>query len=46
MLLITPRVVRNLRRPGIQLEEFPSGTEGAVGAAPLTLPYAPQTAIQ
>lgn len=46
VLLITPRIVRNLKRPGIRLEEFPSGTEGAVGAAPLTLPNAPQTAIQ
>lgn len=46
VLLITPRVVRNLKRPGIQLEEFPSGTDGAVGAAPLSLPYAPQTAIR
>jgi general secretion pathway protein D len=41
VLLITPRVVRNLRRPGIELEEFPSGTDAAVGAAPLTLPNAP-----
>ncbi|MCI3953243.1 MAG: hypothetical protein K0R53_2742, partial [Burkholderiales bacterium] len=46
VLLITPRVVRNLKRPGIQLEEFPSGTEGAVGAAPLMLPNAPQTVIR
>ncbi|MBI4205213.1 MAG: general secretion pathway protein GspD [Betaproteobacteria bacterium] len=44
VLLITPRVVRNLKRPGIQLEEFPSGTDGTVGAAPLTLPSAPRTA--
>ncbi|HET9663476.1 MAG TPA: hypothetical protein VFP00_04545, partial [Burkholderiales bacterium] len=46
VLLITPRVVRNLRRPGIHLEEFPSGTEGAVGQAPLTLPNPPQTFIR
>jgi general secretion pathway protein D len=46
VLLITPRVVRNLRRPGIRLEEFPSGTEGAVGQAPLTLPNAPQTFVR
>ncbi|MGQ0750116.1 MAG: secretin N-terminal domain-containing protein [Betaproteobacteria bacterium] len=46
VLLITPRVVRNLRRPGLQLEEFPSGTEGAVGRAPITLPNAPQRAVQ
>jgi general secretion pathway protein D len=46
VLLITPRVVRNLRRPGLQLEEFPSGTEGSVGQAPITLPNAPQRAVQ
>jgi general secretion pathway protein D len=46
VLLITPHVVRNLKRPGIRLEEFPSGTEGAVGAAPLALPDTPQTAVQ
>lgn len=46
VLLITPRVVRNLRRPGLQFEEFPSGTEGAVGQAPITLPNAPQRAVQ
>ena len=46
VLLITPRVVRNLKRPGIQLEEFPSGTDAAVGAAPLTLPNAPATVIR
>jgi len=46
VLLITPRVVRNLQRPGIRLEEFPSGTDGAVGAAPLMLQNAPQTLIQ
>ncbi len=37
VLLITPRVVRNLARPELQFEEFPSGTEGAIGAAPLML---------
>jgi general secretion pathway protein D len=46
VLLITPRVVRNLKRPGIRLEEFPSGTDAAVGAAPLALPNAPATAIR
>lgn len=37
VLLITPRVMRNLARPDIRLEEFPSGTESAIGALPLTL---------
>jgi general secretion pathway protein D len=46
VLLITPRVVRNLQRPGIRLEEFPSGTEGAIGAAPLMLQNAPRTTVQ
>ena len=39
VLLITPRVIRNIERPGVRLEEFNSGTEmdvgrGAGGAAP------------
>jgi general secretion pathway protein D len=38
VLLITPRVVRNLARPDIRLEEFSSGTEALIGAEPLTLP--------
>jgi general secretion pathway protein D len=41
VLLITPRVVRNLNRPGARAEQFVSGTEGATGAAPLVLPGAP-----
>ena len=32
VLLITPRVVRNLDRPGARAEQFVSGTEGATGA--------------
>jgi general secretion pathway protein D len=35
VLLITPRVVRSLPRPGLRDEEFLSGTEAAMGAAPL-----------
>ena len=42
VLLITPRVVRNLNRPGARAEQFVSGTEGATGAEPLVLP--PSTA--
>src|SRR5207248_1437987 len=38
VLLITPRVIRNIERPGIKLEEFNSGTEAEVGGAPLALP--------
>src|SRR6185369_11269928 len=34
VLLITPRVVRNVARPGAKLEEFLSGTEAAIGAGP------------
>ena len=37
VLLITPRIVRNLDVPGIGLQEFLSGTESAVGAAPIQL---------
>src|SRR5205814_288709 len=32
VLLITPRVVRNLARPEPRMEEFASGTEAAIGA--------------
>lgn len=42
VLLITPHVIRNLARPELRFEEFPSGTESAVGARPILLP----TAIQ
>ena len=45
VLLITPRVIRNIERPGARLEEFNSGTELDVGAggsnAPLPVPAAP-----
>jgi general secretion pathway protein D len=39
VLLITPRVIRNIERPGVRLEEFNSGTELEVGrgAAPVSL---------
>ena len=48
VLLITPRVIRNIERPGARLEEFNSGTElevgaGATGAAMSSpLPAQPQ----
>src|SRR5262249_26266313 len=38
VLLITPRIVRNLNRPGARMEQFASGTEGSTGSAPLELP--------
>lgn len=37
VLLITPRVVRNLTRPDAGVTAIHSGTEAAVGSAPLTL---------
>jgi len=37
VLLITPRVVRNIARPEFRLEEFPAGTEAAIGSSPLLL---------
>jgi general secretion pathway protein D len=37
VLLITPHVIRNVERPGVQLEEFNSGTEAEVGGAPMQL---------
>jgi general secretion pathway protein D len=38
VLLITPRVIRNIDRPEVRLEEFNSGTEAEVGGASLSLP--------
>jgi general secretion pathway protein D len=37
VLLITPRILRNLARPELRFEEFPSGTESVIGAPPLVL---------
>ncbi len=37
VLLITPRIVRNLDVPGVGLQEFLSGTDSAVGASPIQL---------
>jgi len=37
VLLITPRIVRNLDVPGVGLQEFLSGTETSVGGAPIQL---------
>jgi general secretion pathway protein D len=41
VLLITPRVIRNIERPGVKLEEFVSGTEAEVGGATMVLPAQP-----
>ncbi|HUQ75545.1 MAG TPA: secretin N-terminal domain-containing protein [Burkholderiales bacterium] len=38
VLLITPRVIRNIERPEVRLEEFNSGTEAEVGGSSLSLP--------
>lgn len=37
VLLITPRIVRNLDVPGVGMQEFLAGTEASVGAAPIQL---------
>lgn len=37
ILLITPRIVRNIHRPDYAQPTIASGTEGAVGVAPLTV---------
>lgn len=37
VLLITPRIVRNLDLPGVGVQEFLSGTEAATGAQPIQL---------
>ncbi len=38
VLLLTPRIVRNLARPPAVAPPLPSGTDAAVGAPPLALP--------
>jgi general secretion pathway protein D len=38
VMLITPRVVRNIERSPVNLEEFNSGTEAEVGGTALALP--------
>jgi len=38
VLLITPRVIRNIDRPEVRMEEFNSGTETEVGGGALSLP--------
>ena len=47
VLLITPRIVRNLDVPGVGQQEFLSGTDAAIGASPIQLgtpvPMAPAT---
>jgi general secretion pathway protein D len=35
VLLITPRIIRNINQPEIDIAEFTSGTADAIGAAPL-----------
>lgn len=42
VLLITPHIIRNLDLPGVGLQEFTSGTENAVGAAPIQLGSSPK----
>jgi general secretion pathway protein D len=42
VLLITPRVIRNIERPAARLSEFNSGTESEVGASGGAVPVAPQ----
>ena len=37
VLLITPRIVRNIVRPEMAAMEFPSGTESSIGGTPLNL---------
>lgn len=38
VLLLTPRIVRNLARPSVAAPALASGTEAALGAPPLVLP--------
>jgi general secretion pathway protein D len=43
VLLITPRVIRNVARPDQAAPAIPSGTEADVGAPPLTIQAAPNS---
>jgi general secretion pathway protein D len=45
VLLITPRVLRNLARPDIRLERFAGGTESELGGAPLAIPMGARPAV-
>lgn len=38
VLLITPRIVRNVTRPDATYSEFPSGTESVIGSVPRVTP--------
>lgn len=44
VLLITPRIVRNVTRPDAAYSEFPSGTESVIGSMPRVTPAIVQTA--
>jgi general secretion pathway protein D len=44
VLSITPRIIRNVRRPDGRLMEFESGTENSLGARPTVAPAAPAPA--
>ncbi len=46
MLLITPRVVRTLARPGANSVEFAAGTEASTGASATGAPSAPPPSFQ
>lgn len=37
VLLVTPRIVRNIEPPGVGLQEFLAGTDSAIGAPPIQL---------
>ena len=41
VLLMTPRVVRNIERPSARIEHFSSGTDAEVGGAGVALPPTP-----
>jgi general secretion pathway protein D len=45
VLLITPRIVRNVMRPAAAAAAFPSGTEAVPGAAPLRLVSGPSARL-
>lgn len=41
VLSITPRILRNVRKPGVRTLEFDSGTDGSIGGAGLSITSTP-----
>lgn len=44
VLLITPRIIRNIHQPEVDISEFTSGTASSIGASPLQVTNRPKKA--